>query len=210
MFMAQRAVDAFMMRDIGPIGRIAIMAGVVVTCGTEIIVIVTVRFIETVVGGVGGEPDGSSLDHRLHCVQIAAAMGGVTAITLLDIGGLRGCAVTFVSVSADIRAGSIRISVAAGAEGVRSSPQAGIVRGFKVRGVGIMAGLTVQIFAMTIAHPVAVDGRGGVAVQPAWLGCVVAAGAVADRPDAVPGRFGFETPEALPWQVSHTVVSTST
>jgi len=54
-----------------------------------------------------------------------------------------------------------------------------------------MTGLTIQILAMSTACPVTIDGRRRIAVQITWLGCVVAARAVGDRPTAVPGRLGF-------------------
>ena len=125
--MAERAVVALKMHDIGPIGGIAIMAGIGMAGGAKVVGVVDVGFVEAVVAGVGSVNDDTALDHRLHRVQIAAAMGIVAGIALLDKGGLRGCAVTFVAMGADIFACLIRISVAASAEFFRFSPQAGIV-----------------------------------------------------------------------------------
>ena len=163
--MAERAVVALKMHDIGPIGGITIVPGIGMTGGAKVVSVVAISFVQAVVAGVGGVNDDTALDYRLHCVQIAAAMGIVAGIALLDKGGLRGCAVTFVAMGADIFACLTRIGVAASAEGFRFSPQARVVSGFKMRGVRIMTGLAVQIPAMTIAHPVLVDSRGGIAVQ---------------------------------------------
>ena len=124
---AQRAVGAFVMRDIGPVGGIAIMAGVGMTGGAEVVGIVAIGLVEAVVASLGSKNDDFALDHRLHCVQIAVAMGIVAGVALFDKGRLHRCAVTFVAVGADILASAIGIVVAAGAEFFRFSPQAGII-----------------------------------------------------------------------------------
>ncbi len=117
----------------------------------------------------------------------------MTGIALLDKGAMRGCAVTFVAVGADILAGFVRISVAAGAEFFRRSPQAGIVSVFKMRGVGVMTALTIQTRActMSVGLPVLIDSRSNLAIQNTWLGRVVATRAIGDRSAAFPCRFGL-------------------
>ena len=63
---AKRAVAAFEMRDVGPVAGIAIMAGVVVAGGAEVVVVVAVGLIEAVVASTGGEVDDLALDHGLY------------------------------------------------------------------------------------------------------------------------------------------------
>lgn len=126
-------------------------------------------------------------------MQIAATVGIVAGIALFDKGSMRGCAIAFVAVGADIFACFVRISMAAGTEFFRLSPQAGVVRRSKMRGIGIMTALAIQTCACAVAvcFPVLVDGWGRFAVQLAWLGRVVATGAVGDWPAAFPGGLGF-------------------
>ncbi len=63
---AKRAVAAFEMRDVGPVAGIAIVAGVVVAGGAEVVVVVAVGLIEAVVASTGGEVDDLTLDHGLY------------------------------------------------------------------------------------------------------------------------------------------------
>ena len=193
MLVAKRTVAALEMRDIGPIAGVAVVAGVGMTGGAEVVVVVAVGFVEAVVASAGGEDDDLASNYRFHRVQVAAAMRIVAGIALLDKGRLRGCAVSLVAVGADILASFIGIAVAAGTEFFRFSPQPGIVSGFEMRGVGIMTCLTIQTCAraVSVSLPVLIDSRGRIAVQPAWLGRVVATRAVGDRPTVFPGRLGF-------------------
>jgi len=124
---AQRAVDAFVMSDIWPIGGIAIMAGVGMTGGAEIGVVVIVRWIEAGVTGPRAEGNRSPVDNCAYGEKIGRAMRIVAGIAWHDKVRLRRCAVAFVAMSADILASFIRIGMAAGAEVVRFSPQAGII-----------------------------------------------------------------------------------
>ena len=120
-------------------------------------------------------------------------MGIVAGIALFGKGSMRGCAIAFVAVGADIFACFVRISMAAGTEFFRFSPKTRIVSVFKMWGIGIVACLAIQTSAraMPVGLPVLIDSGGFFAVQLAWLGRVVASGAVSDRPTAFPGRLGF-------------------
>ena len=63
MLVAERAVATLEMRDIRPVAGIAVMAGVVVAGGAEVVVVVAVRFIKAVIAGAGGEVDNFAPDY---------------------------------------------------------------------------------------------------------------------------------------------------
>ena len=180
MRMADRAVRAFVMDFIGPVGRVAIVRRVRVAGRADVFVVGRIRLVEAVRPHAIEEEDFPISHFFPNRGQIAASMRVVAIGAVDDERGLGGVFVILIAVRTDHRAGRFGQRVAARTQRGRAIPEPRVVFGGEVRQVGIVAVLTghARSLAVSVRAPIGVHRGRGFAVQAARFGAVVASCAI--------------------------------